>query len=139
MLNSRDRARDTARCGRGWDTVVADANDVVLASCERASFSIAGVTGDSGSTLDIVTQSFNNGSGRMHLFLDHPRRPLANCAALECDYPNLPSTATALIAPEGSIGRDPGFGGDCAGTVTAPCRLTMDHDRTATIIFNGSG
>jgi Ca2+-binding RTX toxin-like protein len=138
-INSRDRARDTARCGPGWDTVVADANDKVLASCEHASFSIAGVTGDSGSRLSIVTQSVNNGSGRVHLLLEHPRRPLADCAAVECAYPNLPTTASALIAPEGSIGTEPDFGGDCAGTVIAPCRLSMDHDRTATIIFNGSG
>lgn len=138
-VNSRDRARETARCGPGWDTVVADANGVVPASCEQASFSIAGVAGDSGSRLSIVTTSVNNGSGRVHLFLEHPRMPLADCAALECAYPNLPITATALIAPEGSIGTEPGFGGDCAGTVIAPCRLRMDHERTATIIFNGSG
>jgi hypothetical protein len=86
-----------------------------------------------------VTTSVNNGSGRVHLFLEHPRMPLADCAALECAYPNLPITATALIAPEGSIGTEPGFGGDCAGTVIAPCRLRMDHDRTATIILQRLG
>jgi hypothetical protein len=138
-INSQDGTRDTARCGPGWDTVVADASDVVPASCEDASFSIAGVAGDSGSRLSIVTTSVNDGSGRVHLFLEHPRMPLRDCAALACDYLNLPTTATALIAPEGSIGTQPGFGGDCAGTVIAPCRLRMDHDRTATIIFNGPG
>jgi Ca2+-binding RTX toxin-like protein len=138
-INSRDRARDTARCGPGWDTVVADANDVVLASCEHATVSVAGVTGDSGSKLSIVTTSVNNGGGRAHLLLEHPRKALADCAASECAYPNLPTTATALIAPEGDIGTEPDFGGDCAGTAIPPCRLSMDHDRTATIIFNGSG
>ena len=138
-INSQGGARDTARCGPGWDTVVADANDLVPASCEHASFRIAGLAGDSGSTLDIATQSFNNGSGRVHLLLERPRRPLPDCAALSCVYSNLPTTATALIAPEGSVGTEPDFGGDCAGTVISPCRLSMDHDRTATIIFNGSG
>jgi len=138
-INSRDRARDTARCGPGSDTVVADTNDVVPASCEQASFTIAGVAGDSGSRLSIVTTSVNDGSGRVHLFLEHPRMPLPDCAALECAYLSLPTTASALIAPEGSIGTEPSFGGDCAGTVIAPCRLSMDHDRSATIIFNGSG
>jgi RTX calcium-binding nonapeptide repeat (4 copies) len=138
-INSWDRARDTANCGPGWDTVVADANDVVLASCEQASFSIAGRAGDSGSTLFIDTQSVNDGSGVVHLFLERPRRPLPDCAAVQCGYPNLPTTATALISPEGDIGTQPGFGGDCAGTGISPCRLSMDHDRSATIIFNGSG
>jgi hypothetical protein len=138
-INSRDRARDTAGCGPGWDTVVADTKDVVPASCEQASFSIPGAAGDSGSSLFIATTSVNDGSGQVHLLLEHPTRPLRDCAALECSYSNLPTTATALIAPEGGIGTEPGFGGDCAGTVIAPCRLSMDHDRAATIIFNGSG
>ena len=116
-----------------------DTNDVVPESCEHASFSIPGVSGDSGSTLLIATQSFNNGSGRVHLLLERPRMPLPDCAALECSYGNLPTTATALIAPEGSIGTQPGSGGDCAGTGTPPCRLSMDHNRLATIILNGSG
>ena len=138
-IKSRDRSHDTVRCGPGWDTVVADANDAVRASCEHASFRIAGITGDSGSTLRIVTSSVNNGGGVVHLLLERPRRPLRDCAASECDYPNLPTTASALIAPEGGIGTEPSFGGDCAGTVISPCRLSMDTDRTATIIFNGSG
>ena len=138
-INSQDGARDTSRCGPGWDTVVADTNDLVPASCEHASFRIAGSAGDSGSRLSIATQSFNNGSGRVHLLLERPTRGLPDCAALECVYPNIPTTATALIAPEGSIGTEPDFGGDCAGTGIGPCRLSMDHDRTATIIYNGSG
>jgi hypothetical protein len=139
MIDSRDRARDTAHCGPGWDTVVADTKDVVLASCEQASFSIARGAGDSGSTLVIATQSVNNGSGVVHLFLERPRRPLPDCAVVLCSYNNLPTTATALISPEGGIGTEPGFGGECAGTGIPPCRLSMDHDRAATIIFNGSG
>jgi hypothetical protein len=114
-------------------------HDVVLASCEHASFSIAGVTGDSGSTLFIATQSVNDGSGQVHLLLEHPRKPLPDCGAVECAYSNLPTTATALISPEGSVSTVPDFGGDCAGTVISPCRLSMDHDRAATITFNGSG
>lgn len=139
MIDSRDRARDTAGCGPGWDTVVADGKDVVPASCEQASFSIAGVTGASGSTLNVVTKSVNNGSGRVHLLIERPTRGLPDCAALNCSYPNLPATATALVAPEGDIGTEPDFGGDCAGTGISPCRLRMDQDRTATITFNGSG
>jgi RTX calcium-binding nonapeptide repeat (4 copies) len=138
-IDSRDRARDTVRCGPGWDTVVADGNDVVGASCEHASFSIAGVTGDSGSKLTIDTSSVNNGGGVVHFLLEHPRQPLRDCAAAECVYPNLPTTATALISPEGGVGTEPDFGGDCAGTGIPPCRLSMNQDRTAKIIWNGSG
>jgi Ca2+-binding RTX toxin-like protein len=138
-INSRDRARDTVRCGPGWDTVVADASDDVPASCEHASVSIAGFTGDSGSTLYIGTTSVNNGGGVVHLFLERPRMPLHDCGALECAYSGLPTTATALISPEGSVGTQPSFGGDCAGTGIPPCRLGMDHDRAATITWNGSG
>ena len=86
-----------------------------------------------------MTSSVNDGSGVVHLLLERPRMPLHDCAALECAYPNLPTTATALIALEGDIGTQPGFGGDCAGTAIPPCRLSMDHDRAATITFNGSG
>jgi RTX calcium-binding nonapeptide repeat (4 copies) len=138
-MNSRDRARDTVRCGAGWDTVVADATDEVPASCEHASVSIAGFTGDSGSTLFIGTTSINNGGGVVHLFLERPNRPLHDCAALECAYSDLPTTATALVSPEGDVGTEPSFGGDCAGTGISPCRLGMDHDRAATITWNGPG
>jgi hypothetical protein len=138
-INSRDRARDTVRCGPGWDTVVADATDDVPASCEHASVSIAGVTDDSGSTLIVATTSFNNGGGVVHLLLERPTRPLHDCAALECSYSDLPTTATALISPEASLGTDIGFGGDCAGTGIPPCRLGMDQDRVATVTWNGSG
>jgi Ca2+-binding RTX toxin-like protein len=138
-INSRDGARDTADCGPGWDTVVADTNDVVPASCEHASFRIAGGAGDSGSTLIIATQSFNNGSGVVHLLLERPRKPLPDCAVFECSYSDLPTTSTALIAPEAGVGTDISFGGDCAGTGISPCRLRMDQNRAATITFNGSG
>jgi Ca2+-binding RTX toxin-like protein len=138
-INSRDRARDTVRCGPGWDTVVADATDDVPASCEHASVSIAGVTADSGSTLFVSTTSSNNGSGVVHLLLERPRRPLHDCAAMQCSYPDLPTTATALVAPEAAIGTDISFGGDCAGTGIPPCRLGMDQNRTAQIAWNGSG
>jgi Ca2+-binding RTX toxin-like protein len=138
-INSRDRARDTVRCGPGWDTVVADATDDVPASCEHASVSLAGFTGDSGSTLYIGTTSVNNGGGVVHLFLERPRMPLHDCLAVECAYSNLPTTATALISPEGDVGTEPSFGGDCAGTEIPPCRLGMDHDRAATITWNGPG
>ena len=138
-INSRDRARDTARCGPGWDTVVADAKDLVLAGCDHASFRIGAITGDSGSTLFISTQSFNNGGGRVHVFLENPRKPLPDCSALECSYSGLPTTSTALISTEASIGTETSFGGDCAGTNIPPCRLGMDHDRAATITWNGPG
>jgi Ca2+-binding RTX toxin-like protein len=138
-INSRDRARDTVRCGPGWDTVVADAADKVPASCEHASVSIAGFTGDSGSTLIVATTSFNNGGGVVHLLLERPTRPLHDCAALECSYSDLPTTATALISPEADIGTDIGFGGDCAGTGIPPCRLSMNQGRVAAITWNGSG
>jgi hypothetical protein len=138
-INSRDRARDTVRCGPGWDTVVADATDDVPASCEHASVSVAGLRGDSGSTLIVGTTSFNNGGGVVHLLLERPTRPLHDCAAAECSYSNLPTSATALISPEGDLGTDIGFGGDCAGTGIPPCRLGMDQDRLAKVTWNGSG
>jgi RTX calcium-binding nonapeptide repeat (4 copies) len=138
-ISSRDRARDTVRCGPGWDTVVADATDDVPGSCEHASVSIAGFTGDSGSSLFIGTTSINNGGGVVHLLLERPTRPLHDCAALECAYSGLPTTATALISPEGDVGTEPSFGADCAGTGIPPCRLGMDHDRAATITWNGPG
>jgi hypothetical protein len=34
--------------------------------------------------------------------------PHAGTKLMECAYLNLPTTATALIAPEGSIGSEPG-------------------------------
>lgn len=138
-INSRDRARDTVRCGPGWDTVVADATDDVPASCEHASVRIAGFAGDSGSTLIVATASINNGGGVVHLLLERPTRPLHDCSALECSYSGLPTTATALISPEGSVGTEPDFGGDCAGTGIAPCRLGMNQDRVAKITWNGPG
>jgi Ca2+-binding RTX toxin-like protein len=138
-INSRDRVRDTVRCGPGMDTVVADASDDVPASCEHASVSIAGFTGDSGSALIVATTSFNNGGGVVHLLLERPRMPLHDCAAVECYYSDLPTTATALIAPEADLGTDTSFGGDCAGTVIAPCRLGMDQSRVAKITWNGPG
>jgi hypothetical protein len=138
-INIRDRARDIAGCGPGWDTVVADTKDVVPASCEQAIFSIPGGVGDSGSTLLVATSSVNNGGGVVHLLLERPRMPLHDCRASECSYPGLPTTATALISPEGGVGTEPSFGGDCAGTGIPPCRLSMDQNRVANVIFNGSG
>jgi Ca2+-binding RTX toxin-like protein len=138
-INSRDRARDTVRCGPGRDTVVADATDDVPASCEHASVSIAGLTGDSGSTLIVATTSFNNGGGVVHLLLERPTRPLHDCAAVECYYSDLPTTATVLISPEADLGTDIGFGADCAGTGIPPCRLGMDQGRLAQVTWNGSG
>jgi hypothetical protein len=138
-IHSRDRARDTVRCGPGWDTVVADATDDVPASCEHASVRIAGFAGDSGSTLLVATASINNGGGVVHLFLERPNRPLHDCWAVECSYSDLPTTATALISPEGGIGTQPDFGGDCAGTGIGPCRLTMNQGRIAKITWNGPG
>jgi hypothetical protein len=138
-INSRDRARDIAGCGPGWDMVVADTKDVVPASCEQASFSIPGGAGDSGSALIVATSSVNNGGGVVHLLLEHPRQPLHDCGALECFYSGIPTTATALISPEGDIGSEPSFGGDCASTGIPPCRLSMDQNRVATVTFNGSG
>jgi hypothetical protein len=119
--------------------VVADTRDVVPASCEQASFSVPGGVGDSGSALIVATTSFNNGSGVVHLLLEHPRQPLHDCRALECFYSGIPTTATALIAPEGDVGTDPSFGGDCASTGIPPCRLSMDQNRVANVIFNGPG
>jgi RTX calcium-binding nonapeptide repeat (4 copies) len=138
-INSRDRMRDTVRCGPGMDTVVADASDDVPRSCEHASVSIPGVTGDSGSALIVATTSSNNGGGVVHLLLERPRMPLHDCAAVECYYSDLPTTATALIAPEADLGTDIGFGGDCAGTGIPPCRLGMDQSRVAQITWTGEG
>lgn len=137
-INTRDRARDIAGCGPGWDMVVADTKDVVPASCEQASFSIPGGIGD-GSGLIVATSSINNGGGVVHLLLEHPTRPLHDCAAWECSYSDLPTTSTVLLAPESDIGTDASFGGDCAGTTIAPCRLSMDQNRTASVTFNGPG
>lgn len=138
VVDSRDGEPDTIICGSGTDRVFADDTDEVSPSCEHVIYSLGGMTG-SGSTLDIVVNYPNNGSGQVVVAIERPFKPLPSCQAVECEYQGLEPSLTVLISPQGGIGTIPDFGGDCAGVVIAPCRLNMDQNHNVFITFNGSG
>ena len=138
-IDSRDGKPEVVVCGSGVDTVVADEFDEISVSCEHVTFRLGAGAENTGSTLLVDIDNTNGGGGRVKVAIDHPFKLLPPCQALECEYQDLPATATMLIAPDGDIGTVPEFGGDCAGVVIAPCRLTMDRDHVVNITFNGSG
>lgn len=138
-IDSRDGKPEVVVCGSGVDTVVADEFDEISVSCEHVTFRLGAGAEDTGSALLVSIDNMNGGGGGVEVAIDHPFKVLPTCRALECEYQDLPATATMLIETDANLGTGTEFGGDCAGVVIPPCRLTMDRDHVVNITFNGSG
>jgi hypothetical protein len=89
--------------------------------------------------LDVVIKLVNNGAGQVNILQDQPRGPDLICRASECQFPTLSNDAILLVGTEAGLGTDTNYGGVCAGTVIAPCRVTMNGDQSVIITFTGWG
>src|SRR5262245_28794042 len=85
-IDSRDGKPEVVVCGSGFDTVVADEQDEISASCERVTFRLGAGAENTGSTLLVDIDNTNGGGGRVKVAIDHPFKLLPPCQALECEY-----------------------------------------------------